>query len=287
MKQKNEGWIYGAVGVVIFSCSMPATQAALMGFSPLCLTLARAALAGIAACGVLIAFPQPRPAGRDLISLSIVVAGAVLGFPLLSALALQQINAAQAQIFMVILPLFTALFGVLRTGERPHPAFWVFAIIGGALVLTVAFLHHGDGMSREGGALMLASIIICGLGYAEGAKLSRKLGSWQVICWALVLGLPLSILLGWLSWPVGSAHIPKAAWVGLGYVSLFSMLIGFVFWYRGLALGGIAAVGQIQLLQPGLGLIASAVLFNEMLPPLMLFATLVGVGCVYGARRFG
>lgn len=274
-------------GLLFSACSMPATQAALMGFSPLCLTLARAALAGIAACGVLIAFPQPRPAGRDLISLSIVVAGAVLGFPLLSALALQQINAAQAQIFMAILPLFTALFGVLRTGERPHPAFWVFAIIGGALVLTVAFLHHGDGMSREGGALMLASIIICGLGYAEGAKLSRKLGSWQVICWALVLGLPLSILLGWLSWPVGSAHIPKAAWVGLGYVSLFSMLIGFVFWYRGLALGGIAAVGQIQLLQPGLGLIASAVLFNETLPPLMLFATLVGVGCVYGARRFG
>lgn len=286
MKQKNEGWICGAIGVVIFSCSMPATQAALMGFSPLFLTLARAALAGVAACGVLVAFPQPRPAGQDLISLLIVVAGAVLGFPLLSALALQQINAAQAQMFMAILPLFTALFGALRTAERPRPGFWVFAITGGVLVLTVSFLHHGGGMSGEGGALMVASIILCGLGYAEGAKLSRKLGSWQVICWALVLGLPLAILLSWLNWPVDPTHIPKAAWVGLGYVSFFSMLIGFMFWYRGLALGGIAAVGQIQLLQPGLGLIASAVLFNETLPPLMLLATLGGVVCVYGARRF-
>lgn len=285
MKQKNEGWICGALGVIIFSCSMPATQVALMGFSPLFLTLARASLAGFAAFGILFAFPQVFPTGRDFISLLIIMACVVFGFPLLSALALQQINAAQAQIFLAILPLFTALFGVIRTGERPRTGFWIFAILGGAGVLAVA-LHHGGGVSREGGELMLTSIITCGLGYAEGAKLSRKLGSWQVICWALVLGLPLGILLSWLNWPEGSVYIPAAAWAGLGYVSFFSMLIGFVFWYRGLALGGIAAVSQIQLLQPGLGLIVSSLLLNEVLPPIMLWTTLGGVFCVCVVKRF-
>lgn len=257
-----------------------------MGFSPLFLTMARASLAGCAALGVLAVFPQPRPARQDFISLSIVTAGVVLGFPLLSALALQHINAAQAQMFIATLPLFTAFFGVFRFGERPHLGFWFFAILGGAEVLAVA-LYHGGGVSGAGGGLMLASIIVCALGYAEGAKLSRKLGSWQVICWALILGLPLTSLLSLLNWPTGFVHIPIEAWVGLVYVSFFSMLIGFVFWYRGLALGGIAAVGQIQLLQPGLGLIASALFLNETLPLIMFWATLGGVVCVYGAKRFG
>lgn len=286
MKKKWEGWIFGALGVVVFSCSMPATQAALLGFSALFLTVARAALAGCVALGILVVFPQTRPTGQGFISLSIVMVGVVLGFPLLSALALQHINAAQAQIFIAVLPLFTACFGVFRAGERPRPWFWVFAIFGGAEVLAVA-LYRGGGVSREGGGLMLASIIMCALGYAEGAKLSRKLGSWQVICWALVMGLPVTILLSWFNWPLAFVSVPTAAWVGFGYVSFFSMLIGFVFWYRGLALGGIAAVGQIQLLQPGLGLIASAGLLHETLPALMLWATLGGVLCVFGSKRFG
>jgi drug/metabolite transporter (DMT)-like permease len=133
---------------------------------------------------------------------------------------------------------------------------------------------------------MLGAIAVCGLGYAEGAKLARRLGGWQVISWALVLSLPVMIPLALLLRPPALAGITGPAWIGLGYVSLFSMLIGFVFWYRGLARGGIAAVSQLQLLQPFLGLVLAATLLRETVTPLMLATTLVVILCVAGARRF-
>lgn len=133
---------------------------------------------------------------------------------------------------------------------------------------------------------MLAAIIVCGLGYAEGAKLSRKLGGWQVISWALVLSLPIMLVLTAITIPSSLSRIGGAAWVGLTYVSLFSMLIGFVFWYRGLAQGGIAAVGQLQLLQPFFGLALAATLLHEQVSATMLIVTAAVVLCVVGARRF-
>jgi drug/metabolite transporter (DMT)-like permease len=133
---------------------------------------------------------------------------------------------------------------------------------------------------------MLLAILVCGLGYAEGAKLSRTLGGWQVICWALVLALPVMLALTWLTFPPSLTTITLPAWVSLGYVSLFSMLIGFVFWYRGLAQGGIAAVGQLQLLQPFFGLALAATLLHEQVSLGMLAVTLAVILCVAGARRF-
>lgn len=285
MEKNIDGWICGALGVLIFSGSMPATRAALAGFDPLFLTLARAVLAGAMGLGLLLIFRQPRPARGELMSLAVVALGVVLGFPLLSALALRHINAAQSQIFMGLLPLATASFGVLRGGERPHLGFWVFAGLGSVCVMGVA-LYQGAALPEADVALMLGAIIVCGLGYAEGAKLSRKLGGWQVISWALVLSLPFTLLACLFTWPSSLGHISYAAWDGLAYVSAFSMLLGFVFWYRGLALGGIAAVGQLQLLQPALGLAASAVVLHETAPPAMLAATLVTIACVAGAKRF-
>ena len=286
MEKTIEGWLCGALGVLIFSGSMPATRAALAGFDPLFLTAARAMIAGLAAAALLVVFRQTRPTQGDFISLGIVAVGAVLGFPLLSAMALQHINAAQSQIFLGMLPCITALFGVVRGGERPRVWFWVFAGLGSACVIAVA-LRHGMALSRLGIALMLAAIIVCGLGYAEGAKIARKLGGWQTICWALVTALPVAAMLSWLNQPASFARISTGAWAGLAYVALFSMLIGFVFWYRGLALGGITKVGQIQLLQPGLGLIASAVILHETVPRLMIVAIVGIIACVGGARRFG
>ncbi|WP_234731576.1 DMT family transporter [Acidocella facilis] len=285
MNKTMGGFVWGGLGMICFSGSMPATRAALAGFDPVFLTLARAVLAGLLALVALLALRQSRPARGDLLSLGIVALGVVLGFPLLTALALRHIDAAQSQLFLGLLPLSTALFGVLRGGERPRAGFWIFALLGSACVVLEALRHKAQ-LPPIGVALMLGAILVCGLGYAEGAKLARRLGGWQVISWALVLALPWMLALGWLNAPASFAGVPKGAWMGLGYVALFSMLIGFIFWYRGLALGGIAAVGQLQLLQPALGLAVSAVVLHETVPP-TVFASMVAIAaCVGGARRF-
>jgi len=285
MDRTAAGWVNGLVGVVIFSGSLPATRVAVSQFDPVFLTVARAAIAGVLAAGLLVLFRERRPARVDLFSLAIVAAGVVIGFPLLTALALRHVTAAHSIVFIGLLPLATAIFGVVRAGERPKPLFWLFSLAGSACVVGFA-LAQGFAASATGDALMLAAVLACGLGYAEGARLSRQLGGWQVICWALVLSLPVMLALMLLTAPQTLSGIGPAAWVGLAYVSLFSMLIGFVFWYRGLAQGGIAAVGQLQLLQPFFGLAIAAALLHETVTPAMLAVTLGVVACVAGARKF-
>ncbi|MDH2078604.1 DMT family transporter [Pseudomonas atacamensis] len=283
--EKTSGWINGFIGVLIFSGSLPATRLAVLEFDPVFLTVVRAAIAGALAVGLLLLFKQQRPSRHQWLSLLIVALGVVLGFPLLTALALQHVTSAHSIVFVGLLPLATAMFGVLRGGERPRPVFWIFSILGSALVVGFA-LSQGLSASPTGDLLMLAAILACGLGYAEGAKLSRSLGGWQVICWALVLSLPLMAVLSlWLA-PASFADISLPAWMCLGYVSLFSMLIGFVFWYRGLAQGGIAAVGQLQLLQPFFGLALAATLLHEQVSVGMLGVTLGVILCVAGAKKF-
>lgn len=285
MKTSVKGWGSGLLGVVIFSGSLPATRLAIAGFSPLFLTSARAVIAALLGAGLLLALRQQRPSRADLLSLSVVALGVVVGFPLLTALALQSITAAHSMVFIGLLPLATAIFGVLRGGERPKPLFWLFSCLGSAMVAGFA-LSSGAKASLAGDLLMIAAIVVCGYGYAEGARLSRRLGGWQVISWALVIALPPMALVALASLPETWAGIAGGAWAGLAYVSVFSMLIGFVFWYRGLALGGIAAVGQLQLLQPFLGLLLAAVLLRETVSPLMIVTALAIVLCVAGARRY-
>ncbi len=256
-----------------------------MGFDPLFLTVARATIAGLLALCLLLAFKEKRPDRSHMIPLTIVALGVVVGFPLLTALALRHITSAHSVVFIGLLPLATAMFGVLRGGERPRPAFWLFSGLGSSLVAGFA-LTQGLSASPVGDALMLAAIIVCGLGYAEGGKLSRTLGGWQVISWALVLSLPAMLPLTLFLMPPSFAAVEAPAWIGLAYVSLFSMLIGFVFWYRGLALGGIAAVGQLQLLQPFFGLTLAATLLHESVTWLMCAITVAVIFCVAGARRF-
>ncbi|HEY6631437.1 MAG TPA: DMT family transporter [Rhizobiaceae bacterium] len=286
MDRTASGWVNGLIGVVIFSASLPATRVAVLEFDPLFLTAARAAIAGIVGLGLLFLFKEKRPSRGDLTSLLVVALGVVVGFPLLTALALQYVTSAHSIVFIGLLPLATAIFGVLRGGERPKPAFWLFSALGSALVVGFA-LMQGLVASPAGDLLMLAAIIVCGLGYAEGAKLSRTLGGWQVISWALVLSLPVMLVLCLATMPPSLAAIGAPAWIGLAYVSLFSMLIGFVFWYRGLAQGGIAAVGQLQLLQPFFGLAIAAALLGEPVSWTMLLITVGVIVCVFGARKFG
>ena len=184
----------------------------------------------------------------------------VVGFPLLTALALRHASSAHTIVFLGLLPLSTAVFGVLRGGERPRPAFWLFSLLGSACVVGYA-VRNGIEASLQADLLMLAAIVVCGLGYAEGGRLARHLGGWQVISWALLLALPVMLPLAVLMRPASFTAVAASAWWALGYVAVFSMLIGFLFWYRGLAQGGIAAVGQLQpaaVLRPGAGRAAAA-----------------------------
>ncbi len=286
MKAFHQGWLYGLIGVVIFAGSMPATRIAVQGFSPEFLTGARACIAAVLALILLIALQQPRPSNSQIKSLCITSTGVVIGFPLFTALALQTATAAHSLIFIALLPLATAFFAVLRAKEAPKRVFWIYTCIGSSLVIFFMLNQSGLHYSVAGDGYMAAAVLLCGLGYAEGGVLSRELGGWQVICWALVIALPAMLLISWIYFPQNFSAVPPSAYLGLAYVSLFSMLIGFFFWYKGLALGGIAKVGQIQLIQPFIGLILCALILNEHVTLLMIAVSLAVAACVVMARKY-
>jgi drug/metabolite transporter (DMT)-like permease len=285
MNRSTSGWINGLAGVVIFAGSLPATRAAVIDLDPVFLTGARASIAALLGLALLIALRERRPQRAQLPPLAAGASGVVVGFPLLTALALQHVSAAHSIVFVGLLPLCTAIFGVVRAGERPRPAFWLFSLLGSAFVAGYA-MRSGIEASWAGDLLMLAAIVACGLGYAEGARLAGELGGWQVISWALVLSRPVMLPLALFTAPASFEHVSTAAWLGLAYVSLFSMLIGFIFWYRGLTQGGIAAVSQLQLLQPFFGFALAAALLREAVSATMLMVTVGAVFCVAGAKKF-
>jgi drug/metabolite transporter (DMT)-like permease len=285
MNKRDHGLTLGLIGVVIFSGSLPATRAAVAGFEPVFLTAARALLATIGAIVALALFAENRPLRSELPSLLVVAASVVVGYPLLSGIAMTEISSARGLLFTGLLPLSTATWAMVRGGERPHPAFWLFAITGSGLLAIYALLNGGAEGVFTADSLMLVAIVVCGLGYAEGAVLSRRLGGWQVICWALVISAPAMLAVAAFTWPTGWPSFDSSAWLGLAYIAVFSMLIGFFFWYRALAIGGSSRVGQLQLIQPLLGMGLSAVILQERIA-WSLVATAVGVlGCVAGARR--
>lgn len=283
MNRSTVGLLNGIVGVVIFSGSLVATRLAVVDIGPVFLTAGRAAVAGACGGALLLLAREPLPRRDDLLVLVVVALGVVVGFPFLSALALTEMNAARATVFTGLLPLATAVAASLRAEERPRPSFWVFAVLGSAIVAGFAASGAAGGSIAADGA-MLGAIVTCGIGYAEGARLTRRLGGWQVISWALVLSLPVTVPVAVLTAPDLST-VGAPALAGFAYVSLFSMLIGFVFWYRGLAIGGIAAVGQVQLLQPFLGLAAAAAILGEPVGLGVVAVAAAVLGCVAAARH--
>jgi drug/metabolite transporter (DMT)-like permease len=197
-------------------------------------------------------------------ALAITAAGVVLGFPLFSSVAMQYVPASHGAIVLGIMPLATALFGALRFGERPSVGFWVAAAIGSGLVVIFA-LQQGGGQLHVADLALFIAVIAAAMGYAEGGRLAQTMGGQQVIAWALVLSMPLVLPITlWFAWRYGM-NASVGAWTGFAYVSIFSMFIGFFFWYKGLALGGIARVGQVQLIQPFLTLLGAAVILGEVL----------------------
>lgn len=282
----RRGLLWGFVGILTFSASLPTARLAALHLDPLFVSLGRALVAGLLSALVL-AWRRPRlPAGLEWRFLALVVGGVVIGFPVLSTLALRHMPAAHSSVILGTAPLLTAAVASRFARERHGLAFWLASLVGCALVVGFALWRAGGagasfGLSRAD-ALMLAAVGLVAFGYTGGGQAARTLGSWQTICWALVLSLPLLPLPVWWARPHGP--VPAAAWGAFAYQSLVSMFLGFFAWYRGLALGGIARVGQVQLLQPFLSLGLSALLLGEAVPPVLWIVAAAVVGCVAVAR---
>lgn len=273
-RSETLGFFYGFLGVLCFSLTLPATRAAVADLHPTIVGLGRAIIAAGLAAALLFITRQPRPQRRHMWGLVWVVTGVIVGFPVLSAFALRQLPASHGAILIGILPLTTAIIGSLRTGDRPSGAFWLAAIIGSGAVIAFAFIQ-GAGALHWADWVLLVAVIIGALGYVEGARLARELGGWQVISWGLLFGAPLLLVpFGLAIRQYGLAASPSA-WLGFGYVSIFSQFLGFFAWYHGLVLGGVARVSQIQLLQPFLTILAAALLLGEQITPLLVITALI------------
>lgn len=278
------GLAWGALGVLAFSLSLPTTQVAVRQFGWAFATSGRA-VAAAALAAVYLALRRPRLPGRALLpGLLAVAAGVVVGFPLFTALALQRTDSAHGAVIVGLLPAATAFLGVLRTGERPSPAFWV-ACAAGALSVAVFAVVRGAGLPTAADGLTVLAVLSAAVGYAEGARLAPLLGSDQVICWALLLSLPLMLPTLAVDVARNTPSGNASGWACFTYTAVISMFLGFFAWYRGLALGGVAKVSQVQLLQPLLTVTESVVLFGQHLDPAVLVAALSVLACVTTAQR--
>lgn len=277
-RNENLGYLFGLMAVVAFAVTLPATRAAVRALDPVFVGLGRGVGAAVMSAAFLILTRQRLPSREEAKGLVIVAAGVVVGFPLLTAWAMRYVDASHGGVVLGILPLVTAVAGVLFSGERPSTRFWLIALVGTALVV-------GYSLTRAGGTLHVAdlalfgAIVSAGVGYAEGARLSRSLGGLQVISWALVFSVPVLIVPVVLFAPV-SINLPLESWLGFLYVMVISQFLAFFPWYHGLALGGIAKVSQIQLLQPFLTIVASALLLGERADILTWLVAVVVVAVV-------
>lgn len=280
----NTGMALGLLGVIIFSLTLPMTRIVVEEIHPLLNGLGRALVAAIPAAALLLLRREQWPTLKQFKGLLFVILGVIVGFPVLSAWAMQTLPSSHGALVNGLQPLIVAMYAAWLSHERPSKAFWTCAALGSALVLTYALIQ-GAGSISSGDLLMLAAIALGGLGYAEGGRLAREMGGWQVICWALVLAFP--VLLGPVLYLAFQHQGPISAptlWA-FGYVTLFSQFIGFFAWYAGLAMGGIARVGQVQLLQIFFTIAFSALWFGEHIEPITwLFAAGV-VGTVILGRR--
>lgn len=256
------GLLLGLVGVICFSLTLPATSIAVEYFGTTVVGLGRTVVAAILVAVVLIVRKEKLPSPSQFKSLLIVAVGAVLGFPLLTSWAMESLPVSHGAVEVALLPLATAGFAMFRAGEIPSIKFWVSSIIGSLAVIMYA-LHLGFGQLQLADLALLAAVIILGLSYAEGGKLAKELGSWQVIAWAIMIGAPFFIIPVGLNLTTEMLHAPIQAWVSLIYLAVVSQFLAYVAWYSGMAMGGIARVSQIQYLQPFLMIVFATVFLDE------------------------
>ncbi len=290
LSRETRGLWYGLLGVVIFAMTLPMTRLAVgpaldPQLPPLFVTAGRAAVAGLLSIGYLLATGSARPQRRQWLALAVCAAGTVVGFPLFLSLALRQVDAMHAAVVTGVLPLATAVAAAWSFRQRPSNGFWVCAVLGCALVLAFA-AHQGSGALGAADVLLLLAVASAAIGYVAGARLSMQISAEQVICWVLVMSLPLTAPVMWASWPAHDAHpIKPSAWLGFGYVTLFSMWLGFFAWYRGLALGGTVRVSQVQLVQPFLALLFAVPVLGERLDATTVTFSLAVIAIVFIGKK--
>jgi drug/metabolite transporter (DMT)-like permease len=283
-------WL-GLLGVAIFALTMPMTRLAVgtpdaPRLDAVFVALGRAVVAGLLSAAFLAATRAPWPPRRDWVLLAVTAAGVVFGFPMATSFALRHVEAVHAAVVVGALPLATAAVGALLHRQRPSAGFWLCSLAGGALVVGFTLWRGaaagGSGLHAADGLLVLA-VAAAAVGYGTGALLAQRMRAEHVICWALLLSLPLTLPAAWVSRP--QAAVPAAAWLGFAYTALFSMWLGFFAWYRGLALGGTVRVSQVQLLQPFLSMLFAVPLLGERLEAATLAFAAAVVATVFIGRR--
>jgi len=274
----------GFLGVLAFSFTLPATRVAVEQLDPTFVGIGREAFAAVLAGLILLLTRASFPSRAQLRRLAIVAFGVVFGWPLFTAIALQGLTSAHSAVIVGILPAATAVAAVLRAGERPTRGFWLASLAGLMAVLGFA-ASQGAGLPSTDDLLILIAVALSAIGYAEGGALARELGGWRVICWAVFLSAPLTVPIALVAAAASDVHADADAWLGFAYVAGVSALLGFFPWYAGLARGGVAKIGQVQLVQPLLTLAWSAALLGEHVSAITLFAAVLVVLCVVGTQR--
>lgn len=291
LSDESRGLWLGALGVVIFALTLPMTRLATGGaeapqLSPWFVTFGRAAVAGMLSLAWLAATRAPLPQRGQWGAIAFTALCVVVGFPLLMSLGLRQVQSVHASVILGILPLSTAVIAALAYRQRPSWGFWACAALGSVLVGLFAVLQAPPGAAlgvHWADLLLLGAMLSASFGYVGGARLTPSLGAERVICWVLVLSLPVTVPVALATWP--PQPVAAAAWGGFAYVALFSMWIGFFAWYRGLALGGTVRVSQVQLLQPFLSMVFSVPLLGERLDGLTLAFGLAVIATVFLGKR--
>ena len=288
--QETRGLWLGLLGVVLFAATLPMTKlatgsAADPALSPAFVTFGRAAAAGVLSLLYLAWTRSAFPRGRQWGALAFTAVGIVVGFPLFMAMGLRHVEAIHASVVTGILPLATAVVASVWLRQRPSLGFWLCAVAGSALVAGFMVLRSGAlGSSAQwADMLLLLAILSAAFGYVSGGQLTAQLGAERVICWVLVISLPITAPLAWINMP--EQAVAPSAWMGFAYVALFSMWLGFFAWYRGLALGGTVRVSQVQLVQPFLSMLFSVPLLGEHLDGMTVAFALAVVATVFIGKK--
>jgi drug/metabolite transporter (DMT)-like permease len=269
------GLLLGFVGMAIFGGTLPATRIAVSAIDPIALTSLRTAIAGLCSLALLLVLRRPLPPRALWPQILIAMLCVAILFPFLMALAVQTVDASHGGVVLGILPIATALVAVAITHERPRPLFWIASVAGAALVIAFA-LRQGGGALSSGDVLLFAAVAVSAVGYAFSGRLTAQMPGWEVISWVLVIALPVSIPAATLTMPADITQIALKPWLALLYVALFSQWIGFFAWNAGMAMGGIARVSQIQLLQPFITFALASFFAGETITPqILLFASAV------------
>jgi drug/metabolite transporter (DMT)-like permease len=275
LPREKLGLLLGFVGMAIFGGTLPATRIAVSAIDPIAVTALRTAIAGLCSLALLIVLRRPLPPRRLWFQLVIAMLCVSILFPFLMALAVQTVDASHGGVVMGALPIATALVAVLITHERPKPMFWIASVAGATLVVAFA-LRQGGGTLSAGDLLLFAAVAVSAIGYTFSGRLTAEMPGWEVISWVLVIALPISLPIAAITMPADLGAIALKPWLALLYLAVFSQWIGFFAWNAGMAIGGIARVSQVQLLQPFVTF-ALAALFNgeTITPQILLFAAAV------------